>query len=117
LPTDLAALARKADGTPTKKTQRNHRFAEGFAYTDYDSHLMKADGHYIQGYNCQLPLDSDHQVIVAVEVSNQPPDTQHLGPMLELIAANTGALPDVMTLDAGDWSEDNANGCADQVPL
>ena len=32
-------LARKANGTPTQKTQRNHRFAEGFAYTDPDSHL------------------------------------------------------------------------------
>ena len=37
------ALARKADGTPTSKTQRN--------FTDADSHLMKSDGHYIQGYN------------------------------------------------------------------
>ena len=35
-------------------------------FTDPDSHLMKSDGHYIQGYNCQLPVDSDHQVIVAL---------------------------------------------------
>jgi membrane protein involved in colicin uptake len=34
-------LARKADGTPTAKTQRN--------FTDPDSHLMKSDGHYFQG--------------------------------------------------------------------
>jgi transposase len=99
-------LARKADGTPTQKTQRN--------FTDPDSHLMKSDGHYIQGYNCQLAVDSDHQVIVAVGVSNQPPDVEHLEPMLQRIAANTGALPGVMTLDAGYWSEDNANCCTDQ---
>ena len=30
------------------------------------------------------------------------------------IAAGTGALPKVMTLDAGYWSEDNAKACADQ---
>ena len=71
-------LARKADGTPTQKTQRNHRFAEGFAYTDPDSHLMKSDGHYIQGYIGQLVVDRDHQVIVAVGVSNQAPDVEHL---------------------------------------
>ena len=99
-------LARKADGTPTKKTQRN--------FTDPDSHLMQSGGSYLQGYNCQLAVDSDHQVIVAVGVSNQPPDVEHLEPMLERIAASAGALPDVMTLDAGYWSEVNANTCADQ---
>ena len=99
-------LARRADGTPTKKTQRN--------FTDPDSHLMQSGGSYLQGYNCQLAVDSDHQVIVAVGVSNQPPDVEHLKPMLERMAATAGALPEVMTLDAGYWSEDNANACADQ---
>jgi transposase len=99
-------LARKADGRPTDKTQRN--------FTDPDSHLMQSGGAYLQGYNCQLAVDSDHQVIVAVGVSNQPPDVEHLEPMLQRIASHAGALPDVMTLDAGYWSEDNANACADK---
>ena len=99
-------LARRADGTPTAKTQRN--------FTDPDSHLMQSGGSYLQGYNCQVAVDSDHQVIVAVGVSNQPPDVEHLEPMLERIAATAGALPDVMTMDAGFWSEDNAKACADQ---
>jgi len=96
-------LARRADGTPAKKTQRN--------FTDADSHLMQSGGSYLQGYNCQLAVDSDHQVIVAVGVSNQPPDVEHLRPMLQRIAATAGALPEVMTLDAGYWSEDNASRC------
>jgi len=99
-------LARQANGTPTSKTQRN--------FTDPDSHLMKSDGHYIQGYNCQLAVDSDHQVIVAVGVSNQAPDVEHLEPMLQRIAATAGALPDVLTTDAGYWSENNAELCANQ---
>jgi len=99
-------LARKADGTPTKKTQRN--------FTDADSHLMQSGGSYLQGYNCQLAVDSVHQVIVAVGVSNQPPDVEHLEPMLQRIAATAGALPTVMSLDAGYWSEDNAKACTDQ---
>ena len=99
-------LARKADGTPTQKSQRN--------FTDPGSHLMKCDGHYIQGYNCQLAVDSDHQVIVALGVSNQAPDVEHLAPMLQRIAATAGALPAVMTADAGYWSEENAELCADQ---
>jgi hypothetical protein len=99
-------LARKADGTPMAKTQRN--------FTDPDSHLLQSGGSYLQGYNCQLAVDSAHQVIVAVGVSNQPLDVEHLEPMLQRIAASAGALPDVMTLDAGYWSEDNANACSDQ---
>ena len=99
-------LARRADGTPTKKTQRN--------FTDPDSHLMQSGGSYLQGYNCQLAVDSDHQVIVAVGVSNQPPDVEHLEPMLQRITATAGALPEVMTMDAGYWSEDNAKVCSDQ---
>jgi hypothetical protein len=97
-------LARKADGTPTSKTQRN--------FTDPDSHLMQSGGAYLQGYNCQLAVDSDHQVIVAIGVSNQPPDGEHMAPMLERIAANTGARPEVMTTDAGYCSEGNINHCA-----
>jgi hypothetical protein len=96
-------LAHKADGSPTAKAQRN--------FTDPDSHIMQSDGDWIQGYNCQAAVDGDHQVIVAIGVSNQPPDVEHLDPMLERIAANAGALPDVMTLDAGYWSEDNVNLC------
>ena len=99
-------LARKADGTPTAKTQRN--------FTDPDSHLMQSGGSYLQGYNCQVAVDSDHQVIVAVGVSNQPPDVEHLEPMLERIAVSAGELPDVMTLDAGYWSEGNVKACADR---
>ena len=57
------ALLRKADGTATNKTQRN--------FTGTDSHLMHSDGSYLQGYNCQLTIDSGHQMIVAVGVSNQ----------------------------------------------
>jgi hypothetical protein len=58
---------------------------------------------------------SDHQVIVAVGVSNQPPDVEHQEPMLQRIAATAGALPDVKTTDVGYWSEDNAKICADQA--
>jgi hypothetical protein len=35
---------------------------------------MKSDGNMLQGYNCQAAVDGDHQVIVAMGVSNQPPD-------------------------------------------
>ncbi len=99
-------LARKADGTPTKKSQRN--------FTDADSHLMQLGGTYLQGYTCQVALDSDHQVILAVGVSDQPPDVEHLETMMQHIGTNAGEVPTVMTIDAGYWREDNVKVCADQ---
>jgi IS5 family transposase len=50
-------------------------------------------------------------VIVAVGVSNQPPDVEHLIPMLERTIANTGAIPKTFIADAGYWSEENAIAC------
>ena len=98
-------LAHQADGTPTPKTQRN--------FTDPESHIMKGNGEMVQGYNCQAVVDGDHQVIVAVGVSNQAPDVEHLGPMLERTIANTGAIPETFLADAGYWSEDNAEICSE----
>ena len=40
---------------------------------------------------------------MAVGVRNQSPDFEHLEPMLARFVASAGALPDVMTLDAGYW--------------
>lgn len=62
------SLAHRADGSPTPAAQRN--------FTDPDSHIVKSDGNVLQGYNCQAVVDGDHQVIVAMGVSNQPPDVE-----------------------------------------
>ena len=97
-------LAHKADGSPTAKAQRN--------FTDPDSHIMQSNGDWIQGYNCQAAVDGDHQVIVAIGVSNQPPDVEHLEPMLERTIANTGQAPKTFIADTGYWSEANAKACA-----
>ena len=96
-------LAHRADGSPTAAAQRN--------FTDPDSHIMKSDGNLLQGYNCQAVVDGDHQVIVAMGVSNQSPDPEHLVPMLERTIANTGQIPKTLLGDTGYWSEDNAAAC------
>jgi hypothetical protein len=40
-------------------------------------------------------------VIVAMGVSNQPPDQEHLVPMLERTMANTAQVPKSLIADAG----------------
>jgi IS5 family transposase len=96
LPTDAA-------GNPKPQAQRN--------FTDPDSHILKGSDGWIQGYNCQAAVDGDHQVIVAIGVSNQPSDAVHLLPMLERIKAITGQLPAALTADAGYCSTANLEAC------
>ena len=100
-------LPTTAAGDPKANAQRNHRCAEGCAYTDPDSHILKGGDGWIQGYNCQAAVDGDHQIIVAVGVSNQASDAPHFEPMVERIVANTGQLPESMIADAGYCSTDN----------
>jgi len=96
LPTDTS-------GKPKPQAQRN--------FTDPGSHIIKGADGWIQGYNCQAAVDGDHQVIVAIGVSNQPSDAVHLLPMLERIQANTGELPNALIADAGYCSTANLEAC------
>jgi len=92
-------LPTTAAGDPKANAQRN--------FTDPDSHILKGGDGWIQGYNCQAAVDGDHQIIVAVGVSNQASDQHHFIPMLERIVANTGQLPEKMIADAGYCSTAN----------
>jgi len=89
----------RADGTPTAKAQRN--------FTDPDSRIMKSGNGFVQGYNAQLVVDSEAQVIVAHGVGNQPPDAEYLAPMLARTITNCGRRPAKMSADAGYFSEAN----------
>ncbi|QEY33230.1 IS1182 family transposase [Synechococcus sp. RSCCF101] len=96
LPTDAA-------GNPKLQAQRN--------VIDPDSHILKGSGGWVQGYNAQAAVDGDHQVIVAIGVSNQPSDAVHLLPMLERVQANTGQVPEALIADAGYCSTSNLEAC------
>jgi Transposase DDE domain len=73
--------------------------------TDPDSRQMHDNGHdcIVQGYNAQLAVDSETQVIVAVEVTQDVLDRGQLSPMIEGIENNAGQRPEVITADAGYW--------------
>jgi transposase len=99
LPTDSA-------GNPRPSAQRN--------FSDPDSHILKGSDGWIQGYNCQAAVDRDHQVIVAIGVSNQASDAVHLLPMLKRIEVNAGQLPEVLIADAGYCSATNLEACEER---
>jgi Transposase DDE domain/Transposase domain (DUF772) len=96
---------------PKPTAQRN--------FTDPESKIMKtSDGSFHQCFNGQAIVDSETQVIVAAELSDQAPDAEQLEPALEQLDENldaTGAeLPEnaVLTADAGYFSEENVKTTA-----
>jgi transposase len=91
------------EGNPKPSAQRN--------FTDPDSRIMKSGTDFVQGYNCQVVVDEGHQLIVALAVTNQSPDVEHLIPLVNQAGTNCGQLPEVLTADAGYWSEENVSFC------
>lgn len=85
------------DGTPHPRAQHN--------FTDPESCLMESGGSFLQGYNCQAAVN-ESQVILAADVTNQPPDNGNLLPMLEQVRDNCGTPPEVALADSGYWAPD-----------
>lgn len=77
-------------------------------FTDPESRIMKSGtGEWVQGYNAQAAVDTDHQVIVACELTNMAADTPHFQPVMEQVMQNTGAIPPQVCADAGYFSAAN----------
>lgn len=94
------------DGKPKPNAQRN--------FTDPDSRVMAKNRSVIQGYNAQVAVDAEAQVIVAAALTNQAPDNQHLPPMVDRIIENCGEVPKVLTADNGYLSLSNISHCQER---
>jgi len=87
---------------PVEKAQRN--------FTDPDSRIMRdgATKSFEQSYNCQAAVDSQAQVIVAAQVTQQANDKQQVKPLVDQMKVNLeGRLPAELSADAGYYSDDN----------
>src|SRR5664280_746620 len=85
--------------TPEAQAQRN--------FTDPESRIMPSGsqkGAFVQGYNAQIAVDGQAQIIVAVDVIQQTTDNHQLAPMLEQTERNTGAWPQAASADSGYWN-------------
>ena len=92
---------KEPDSTPKAKEQEN--------FTDPESRIMRdgATKGFVQAYNTQVAVDSEHQIIVAATLNNQASDSQQLVPVIEAVKETTGAYPGVAMADAGYKSEAN----------
>ena len=85
---------------PAPKAQRN--------FTDPESRIMKnSDKAFIQGYNGQLAVDAETQIIVGATLTNQSADCPHLIPLIEQVRENVGERPAEVSADAGYFSQSN----------
>jgi len=90
-------------GKPRDTAQRN--------FTDAESRIMIRKGAFMQAFNAQAAVSKD-QFVVAHGVTNDGTDAQHLGPMLERVRENCGAMPKILSADTGHFSDANITRCA-----
>jgi hypothetical protein len=98
---------------PDETAQRN--------FTDPESRIMPDGGNkgsFVQGYNAQIAVDSESQVIVAAEITQETNDKKQLIPMIAQIVTNLDQKPKQVSADAGYFSEPNVtDGSVKDVDL
>jgi len=97
-----AEIPESEQAVPEPKAQRN--------FTDPESRIMPDGankGSFVQGYNAQIAVDSEAQIIVASRVTQAPNDARQLVPMAEAIRENVGQLAATTSADAGYFSACN----------
>lgn len=85
--------------------------------TDPDSRIMKTRKGFIQGYNPQISVDSDTQIILAADLTQDHNDIQQLSPMLKHTIENTGKIPKHVTADAGYDNDDQIDEFKERIDI
>ncbi len=91
--------ANKEEAKPEDKKQHN--------FTDPESRIMKGADGFLQGYNCQIAVEENSQLIVGQTVTQEANDKEQLKPMVEAIEEQAGKKPKVLLTDSGYCSDDN----------
>ena len=85
---------------PEQKAQRN--------FTDPESKIQKTPDGFIQGYNAQVAVDAQCQIIVSQHVTPAAGDVNQLEQAVSSIQRTLRRKPRAVLADAGYWSESNA---------
>jgi transposase len=91
--------ADKEQAKPEDKKQYN--------FTDPQSRIMKGSDGFVQGYNCQIAVEENFQLIVGQTVTQKANDKEQLEPMIEAIEEQAGHKPGEVLADSGYCSEAN----------
>ncbi len=96
--------ARKTDLRQKLRIMRKDR--NSMSSTDKDATMMlMKEGYIAPGYNAQVA--SEHQVILAYDLSSNRNDQRLLKPMMKMLNKDTGNVPEILIADAGYGSKMN----------
>jgi transposase len=88
-----------AQAKPGDKAQYN--------FTDPESRIMKGPDGFVQGYNAQIAVEAETQLVVAQAVTQAANDKQQLIPMIDQVKQQSGQKPEEVLADSGYASEEN----------
>lgn len=94
-----AQKAGNQEDKPQDKKQYN--------FTDPQSRIMKGSDGFVQGYNCQVAVEENLQLIVGQAVTQQANDKEQLEPMVQAVQEQAGQKPEEVLADSGYCSQDN----------
>jgi transposase len=94
---------RERERNPGKKIDDKKQIS----FADHDARIMGKKGNFEYGYNGQISVDEDNQIIVGQHLSPNANDKKEVDPALEAIKDTTENLPNEMSLDNGYMSGDN----------
>jgi transposase len=78
-----------------------------YNFTDPQSRIMKGSDGFVQGYNGQIAVEENFQLIVGQTVTQKANDKEQLKPMIETIEEQAGQKPEKILADSGYCSENN----------
>ena len=88
------------------KLWRMRKDRNSMSSTDKDATMiLMKEGYIAPGYNAQVA--SEHQVILAYDLSSNRNDQRLLKPMMKILKKDTGNIPEILIADAGYGSKMN----------
>lgn len=96
------------DGLKKKLDQSNSKIISS---SDADCRLMKTRDGFRPAFNVQAAVDGEHQVVLAMNVTNSENDHGQLAGMLEEVNNNCGMSPVVALADTGYCDESTLLAC------
>jgi transposase len=99
----------KAKKQLQRARQRANAPSRQYNFVDPDSRVMHDNARkcFIQGYNAQIAVDCQTQVIVAAELTQETNDRQQLVPMAVAIRTTAGSAAQAILADAGYWDTES----------